>query len=72
MVNCSPLAHRADFNAYAHKLLNVTGGDLYKVAECKIEVCGALWGSGNGDISGIGVSRISHLCLMVPSFSKSC
>lgn len=56
MVNSSPLAHRADFNTYARKLLDVTDGDLSKVSECKREICGALWGVGNGEIPGIGVS----------------
>ena len=55
-VNCSLLATRNDFDAYAKELLATTNGNLEVLSSCKVEVCGALWGYGNGDISGIGVS----------------
>lgn len=55
-VNCSLLATRTDFNSYAKKLLDVTNDNLQLLDQCKVEVCGSLWGEGNGDISGIGVS----------------
>jgi hypothetical protein len=35
---------------------NLTNGDFSLVKECRGEVCGALWGSGNPDISGIGMA----------------
>lgn len=61
--NCSQLAVRTDWSTYARKLLDQTHGDVQLLDQCKLEVCGALWGEGNGDISGIGVgedARVHH------------
>ena len=57
-INCTNLAVRTDFDTYARKLVKTTHGDLDLLSQCKVEVCGALWGQGNSDISGIGVSDI--------------
>ena len=54
-MNCTALAVRTDFDNYARKLLNSTENDLERLSQCKLEVCGAIWGQGNSDISGIGV-----------------
>lgn len=53
---CAALSSRADFEGYVDLLRNVTNGDFSLVKECRGEVCGALWGSGNPDISGIGMA----------------
>lgn len=60
-LNCSALATRTGFTAYAHNLLSATDGDLHSLDQCRSEVCAALWGEGNNDVSGIGVrsSRLS-------------
>lgn len=43
------------FPAYVTKMREVTSNDFSLVSQCKSQVCNALWGSGNSDISGIGV-----------------
>jgi hypothetical protein len=53
---CIALSTRTDFAAYIDLLRNATGGDFSLVKDCKTNVCGALWGSGNPDISGIGMA----------------
>ena len=53
---CLALSTRTDFAAYIDLLRNATGGDFSLVKDCKTNVCGALWGSGNPDISGIGMA----------------
>jgi hypothetical protein len=58
-LNCAAFEVRHDFAAYAGKLIDATGGDLTQLAPCRRQVCGALWGDGNPDISGIGVRRPS-------------
>ncbi len=64
-IDCSRLAIRTSFDSYAHRLLNVTNGNLSLLNQCKVEVCGALWGQGSGDISNVGVSTtsISRRCI---------
>ncbi len=37
-------------------IVNATDGQIAVAAQCS-EVCLAIWGSGNPDISGIGVSQ---------------
>jgi hypothetical protein len=54
--DCVDLSVRTDFTAYIDLLRNRTGGDFSLVRDCKKEVCGALWGFGNPDISGIGMA----------------
>ncbi|KAK5734368.1 hypothetical protein LTR17_009032 [Elasticomyces elasticus] len=54
-MDCSSLATRTDFGSYIALLYDATQGDLTRLGECKLEVCTALWGEGNPDISGIGM-----------------
>jgi hypothetical protein len=54
--DCIALSSRTKFTAYIDLLRNNTGGDFSLVRGCRKEVCGALWGSGNPDISGIGMT----------------
>lgn len=54
-VNYSSLASRTDFAGYMATIRNVTGNNFTFVDQCHAEVCNALWGSGNPDISGIEV-----------------
>lgn len=55
--NCSLLAQRADFAEYI-KAVNGTTSFLPELLEaCKSNICAALWGDGNADISGIGVRK---------------
>lgn len=55
-LNCYPLLRYTSFEQYVEAIFNVTGGDLDRVDVCKAEVCSAIWGTGNADISGSGVS----------------
>lgn len=59
-VDCSPLVERRDFDSYIAAVLNVTAGNLHQLIECRAEVCIALWGQGNPDVSGIGVRALTH------------
>jgi hypothetical protein len=54
--DCIALSSRGDLKDYVHLLVNFTHGNLSRVDECRKEVCGALWGTGNPDISGIGLT----------------
>lgn len=55
-VDCSALALRKDFPSYIVGLRNATNGNFSLLSDkCQTEVCNALWGSGNPDISGVGV-----------------
>lgn len=60
-LNCTLLATRSSFPDYVQLLQNETGTgsnltlNLTLLELCKPEVCNALWGTGNADISGIGV-----------------
>ena len=54
--SCSALSSRTDFAGYIALLRNVTQGDFSLVKDCRTEICGALWGPGNSDISGIGMA----------------
>ena len=58
-VNCTALASRSSFPVYIQALRNESGNNFTLLGVCKPEVCNALWGTGNADISGIGV----HLLL---------
>lgn len=57
VVNCSNLTSRADFESYVKEIQQITNFDFTSLNSCKIPICDALWGSGNADIAGIGVSR---------------
>lgn len=54
--SCSAFTSRTNFEDYIGVLRNVTHGDFSLVRECRSEICSALWGSGNPDISGIGMA----------------
>jgi len=55
-INCAALSSRGDFPDYVNLLQNATDGDFSRIISCRAEVCGALWGQGNPDISGIGMA----------------
>lgn len=55
-MDCKAFSSRTSFPSYIELLRNVTAGDFSRVEECRAEVCGALWGSGNPDVSGIGMA----------------
>ncbi len=55
MANCSSLATLSDFAGYVQKLNFTTGFNVTLLEACKSNICNALWGDGNADISGIGV-----------------
>lgn len=57
IVSCSSLASRTNFASYIATIKDVTGNNLTLVDQCRAEVCNALWGSGNPDVSGIGVCQ---------------
>lgn len=54
--NCSLLVARTDFASYIQIVHTTTGFYESLLEACKGEICNALWGDGNGDISGIGVA----------------
>ncbi|KAK5122439.1 hypothetical protein LTR85_004023 [Meristemomyces frigidus] len=54
-LNCSAFATRDNFDAYVISLLNNTHHNLTLLSQCKSQICTALWGQGNADISGIGM-----------------
>jgi hypothetical protein len=54
--NCSSLASRSSFTDYIQEINATTGFNISLLSACKNDVCNALWGDGNADISGIGVS----------------
>ena len=61
VVDCSSLGVRDDFKAYISLLL--TGGGEVNgtlLQQCKGQVCTALWGEGNPDVSGVGVRSSSR------------
>lgn len=53
---CSQLGTRTNFKTYIQLLSNATGGNFSLASGCKSEICAALWGSGNSDISGVGMT----------------
>lgn len=60
-LNCTGLDDRqGSFANYLTKVRSATNGDFVEVNQCKAQVCTALWGDGNPDISGIGVSCDEH------------
>jgi len=66
-LNCTLLATRSNFPDYIQVLRNETGTginstmNLTLLGFCRPEVCNTLWGTGNADISGIGV-RFFLIC----------
>ena len=60
-INCDSLDSRTSFSTYIASIRNATTDDFALVGQCKAEICNALWGSGNPDISGVGVRNFSSL-----------
>ena len=58
-INCGTLTSRTSFPSYIASIRNATADNFTLVAQCKAEICNALWGSGNPDISGVGVCNDS-------------
>ena len=58
-INCEYLASRTSFPNYIALIRNATTDNFTLVGQCKAEICNALWGSGNPDISGVGVRNRS-------------
>lgn len=58
-VSCAALSERTSFSSYIHLLREIAGDDwtVSALRPCQLEICSALWGTGNPDISGIGVSK---------------
>ncbi|KAH6900390.1 hypothetical protein B0T10DRAFT_26718 [Thelonectria olida] len=55
MSSCSKWTHLDDFSAYADALYDATSFEEQRMQPCKAEICAAIYGTGNPDISGIGV-----------------
>ncbi|KAM5345690.1 hypothetical protein ACJ41O_011551 [Fusarium nematophilum] len=55
-VDCSSLEELNDFSTYVQALHTETQFDVNRIRLCKAEVCNAVYGTGNPDISGIGVA----------------
>lgn len=54
-INCGSLESRTSFPKYIASIRNATADNFTLVSQCRAEICNALWGSGNPDISGVGV-----------------
>lgn len=55
---CASLKDLNDFNLYFEQLKSATSFNITELDRCKEEICGAIWGDANPDISGIGVSEL--------------
>jgi len=55
-VDCSALADMTGFQEYMQLIRNETKFNTTLLGFCQNEICGALWGVGNPDVSGIGVT----------------
>ncbi len=60
-INCESLASRTSFANYVASIRNATDDNFTLVSQCRAEICNALWGSGNPDISGVGVRNTLSL-----------
>lgn len=56
ITTCNTFASRSGFPEYIELLRNATSSDFSLVSSCTAEICGALWGTGNPDISGVGMA----------------
>ncbi|PMD42870.1 hypothetical protein L207DRAFT_581516 [Hyaloscypha variabilis F] len=75
--NCSLLAARSDFAGYVQRINSTTGFNIQLLEACKGDICNALWGDGNADVSGIGMvigylldSILSFFLALALSFHK--
>ena len=55
-VECSDLYGFQEFSVYMSLLRNRTGFNGTLLEQCRIPICGTVWGYGVPDISGVGVS----------------
>lgn len=55
-IDCSALVPISGFQEYITHVRDETGFNTTLLRFCQMEICGALWGVGNPDVSGIGVS----------------
>jgi len=65
MSNCSRIQFLDDFDGYMIELRNQTDFNTTRLFDCQHEICSAIFGEGNPDIGGIGVSSN-------PPFSLRC
>ncbi|KAM5353124.1 hypothetical protein ACJZ2D_016989 [Fusarium nematophilum] len=54
--NCTSLQSLGDFNEYLEQLRTETNFVESNLTQCQKEICLAIWGGGNPDILGIGIS----------------
>lgn len=57
--NCRALESLEGFDDYIALLRNETGLSKTGLSECRREICVAIWGDGNPDISGIGIRQFA-------------
>ena len=59
-MECKVLETIKDFADYVALLRNVTSDDISATAmeACRQEICSALYGNGNADVSGVGVGYV--------------
>lgn len=55
MPDCSKLRVLDDFGHYVDAIVQETQFQRDRMESCKLEICSAIYGTGNPDISGIGV-----------------
>jgi hypothetical protein len=60
MADCYKLTAVDDFTKYVETLSDETGYEDSRLQACKPVICQAIYGIGNPDISGIGVTKQSH------------
>lgn len=60
MADCYKLTAVDDFTKYVETLSAETGYEDSRLQECKPMICQAIYGIGNPDISGIGVTKPPH------------
>lgn len=60
-MDCSNLTSLSDFADYIDTLRSETEFKTAQLQDCRPEICQAVYGTGNPDISGIGVSIITTL-----------
>ncbi|KAH7411669.1 hypothetical protein DE146DRAFT_249864 [Phaeosphaeria sp. MPI-PUGE-AT-0046c] len=70
-MNCTGLSLRTSWEEYIVVLRVATRNDFSLVANCTSDVCGAFWGSGNPDISGVGMV-IGYLLESIIAFGILC
>lgn len=58
--NCASLANYESLKQYATILEEETSFVIEELEKCKVEICSALWGIGNPDIAGAGVSSCTN------------